>query len=1396
MIPFGSRVGIGAIAVGVAAASAAVPLAVLAALVAAGTTAAALLGLWSGRETNAGRAIAGVLAGAWLVVARLAVAPGDAGAPASLPAGAGPWSARVATMSAPLDGQQRLTVVLDEPPGAMLAVTAPRYPAVEPGDRVRLAGRPAPPPEGGYGEFLRRSGVAGTLRTGTLDLVAHARDAAGLLERIRRAAGDSLARALPEPAAGLAAGILVGLRDRVDRDLAAAFTATGLSHVVAISGWNIALVAGLVGALLAGRARRTRSGAVLVAIVAYTVLAGASASVVRAAAMTGVALLARETGRPGTAAAALGWAVAGLLVASPASAADVGLQLSAAATAGLIAWSAPITAVLDRRIGWAPGWIREGLGVSLAAQAATLPLVLVAFGRLAPLSPLTNLAVVPLVPLAMATGTLALAGGALAALGGPALVAPILGIPGALVLGLLIGIVRFADALPLASVTLPPPVAGGAAALVVAGILVLAARRRVRLARAALRALLTAPHARAAPTGGGRKPGGRQPGGQTPGGRPPGGRRPGAARSTRILRVAGLLGALAVAVLVVAGASRPDGRAHVVVLDVGQGDAILVTGPTGGRMLVDGGPDPDRLLVALDARVPPWDRRIDLVVLTHPHEDHVAGLPLVLERYRVGRVVEPGMPGRSPGYEALTAILAARRTPSGRLAAGDRFALDGIGLDVLWPDADRVPAGASDDGSEVNDASIVLLGSFEGRRFLLAGDAEADVEAELVARGLPAVDLLKTGHHGSRTSTTEELVTATRPRLAAISVGARNDYGHPSPEVLARLAEAGATVLRTDQVGTIDVALGAAGIEVRTEHPAPLPGTGASPAGRRPDTRGERGRPAGLPYDRPDARPIAYGRRRPPPLARAAAVASAPRTRRRGDRRMARGALRGARRGRRPGARGGGRAPPRRRQGDPAIGPGPRPAPRRRLRRVAGRAGPRRAGAGGRGPSRNAPARGRRRCLAAVRAGRGAAGGLRGQARRRAAGVAGGALRRLAAALSRRLVGRRRRPGACPGRGPRGDRLHARGRRSRRGSPAALDRSRPSRRRPPGHGARSVSSAALGYFWGDDEYGLEAAAVALGRRAAGPGGEPPVAWRTTGGGTRAAEIAERVATATLFGGGTLVIVEDPGPLVRARAERDALLAAIGSLAPGNALAFLEPVDGTARRAKALDDLAAAVADAGGEVRQVVAPREAGMARWIEARATEHGMRLERGAAEALARKVGAFVREGDVDRRRQGRLAVAELEKLAVYRLDAPVRPEDVDALVADAVPGSTWAFLDAVGARRGREAADLLERLLETTPEPVLVAVLHRRVRELLLVADYRERGETVQATARALKLKEYPARKLWEQGHAWRRDELVGALEGLLELDAALKGDRASDARRRRLAFALWLAERVAGT
>lgn len=335
----------------------------------------------------------------------------------------------------------------------------------------------------------------------------------------------------------------------------------------------------------------------------------------------------------------------------------------------------------------------------------------------------------------------------------------------------------------------------------------------------------------------------------------------------------------------------------------------------------------------------------------------------------------------------------------------------------------------------------------------------------------------------------------------------------------------------------------------------------------------------------------------------------------------------------------------------------------------------------------------------------------------------------------------------------------------------------------------------LGYFWGDDGYGLEAAAAALGRDAAA-GGPPLTPWHVSGTTTRVAEITERVATATLFGGGTLVVVDDPSPLLRARADRDALVATLGAVAPGNALVFLEPTDGSPRprRPRSLEELEAAVKAIGGDTRRFIAPKEGAMARWIGERAAERRIAIEPAAADLLARRVGGFVREGDVNRRRQGQLAVAELEKLALYRLDAPIRREDVEALVADAIPGSTWALLDAVGSRRTREAADLLDRVLDASPEPVVLTVLHRRVRDLIAVLDAQLRGESVQEAAREMKMKEYPARKLWEQAHGWRPDELDAALDGLLDLDATLKGETAADARRRRLAFLLWIAEHVA--
>jgi competence protein ComEC len=225
-------------------------------------------------------------------------------------------------------------------------------------------------------------------------------------------------------------------------------------------------------------------------------------------------------------------------------------------------------------------------------------------------------------------------------------------------------------------------------------------------------------------------------------------------------------------------------------------------------MLIDGGPDPGRLLVELDRRLPPWDRRIDALVLTHPHEDHVAGLPVLLERYRVGRVYETGMRGPGPGYGAFARDLAGPSAPpDGTLRTGARIMLDDITFHVLWPDPDRVPREPPDGGRGINDVSIVLLGEVAGRRFLLTGDVEDDVDPLLAERGLPPVDILKVAHHGSATASTPAFLDEVRPRVAIVSAGAGNPYGHPARSTIERLRATGARVLRTDTDGSVAVTI-------------------------------------------------------------------------------------------------------------------------------------------------------------------------------------------------------------------------------------------------------------------------------------------------------------------------------------------------------------------------------------------------------------------------------------------------------------------------------------------------------------------------------------------------------------------------------------------------------------
>lgn len=242
------------------------------------------------------------------------------------------------------------------------------------------------------------------------------------------------------------------------------------------------------------------------------------------------------------------------------------------------------------------------------------------------------------------------------------------------------------------------------------------------------------------------------------------------------------------------------GRVFLHVFDVGQGDAILIEAPNGNQVLIDGGPDAS-VLAKLGAVLPFWDRSLDLVILTHPHADHLDGLVEVLKRYEVGAVLESGVSHSISEYEAWHELLEAKGVNVIIAKSGQTVRLShAASLDVLTPFESFVGKSPKN----IHDATVVLRLVYASTTALLMGDAERPLERQLIGAGTNLdVDVLKVGHHGSKTSTAEEFLRATTPRLAVISVGRKNRYGHPYQEVLDRLRAFGISVLRTDQDGDV-----------------------------------------------------------------------------------------------------------------------------------------------------------------------------------------------------------------------------------------------------------------------------------------------------------------------------------------------------------------------------------------------------------------------------------------------------------------------------------------------------------------------------------------------------------------------------------------------------------------
>lgn len=283
-----------------------------------------------------------------------------------------------------------------------------------------------------------------------------------------------------------------------------------------------------------------------------------------------------------------------------------------------------------------------------------------------------------------------------------------------------------------------------------------------------------------------------------------------------LLGLAGLL--LGVVLIWAAALQQPDRRLHLYVLDVGQGDALLLISPQGHTVLVDGGPDPARLAMHLGRRLPFWQRNLDLLVLTHPHEDHLAGLVDVLARYDVGQVIQTPYTTTSETAQAWDRALATRHIPVVPAVRGTTVEIEpDLALRVLAPERTLLRGTHSD----INNASAVLRLTYGQVSMLLAGDIETEAGARLLSMADAELPLqaavLKVPHHGSATGLSPALLAAIQPQVALISVGADNDYGHPAPDTLAELAAISVPVYRTDRQGTIDVSSDGTRLWVRTE---------------------------------------------------------------------------------------------------------------------------------------------------------------------------------------------------------------------------------------------------------------------------------------------------------------------------------------------------------------------------------------------------------------------------------------------------------------------------------------------------------------------------------------------------------------------------------------------------
>ena len=679
-----------------------------------------------------------------------------------------------------------------------------RYPEYHYGDVLKVIGKMETPQQFDdfdYKSYLANLGIYSVISYPTIKTLDTDRGSKPIswIYSLRNQLSQSLSLALPEPQASLAQGILLGLRGNIPYPLRDAFSRTGTAHLLAISGLHLSIIIGILlsaGIWLFGRRYYIYIWLALLAIWLYVLLTGMRPPIIRGAVMGSMFLIAEGLGRQRSAITALAFAAAIMVGVEPQILWRTSFQLSFLAISGLIilfphfqSWGRRGVIAISNTEGMIASsynFVVDSLAVTLAAILATWPVIAYNFGIVSFTGPpATFFALLALPGIIIAT----------AIVSGVGLLAPflayILGWIAWLFLSYLILIVQVFDAIPLSFAEL-----GSIQiwqiwcyyALLAALIIIINYRKK-----------LASPFSQLI-----------------------------SSTCQSASKVSGLVSKLpkklitpplliATILIWIAILNMPDGKLHVSILDVGQGDAILIQTPNRQDILIDGGPSPQAISLELGEKLPFWDKTIDLVILTQPHADHVTGLVEVLKRYEVNQVIESEISYNSSIYQQWSKSVENEGTIYEIAHTGQEIDLgDGIRIEVLHPPSPLLQENSDD----IDNNGVVLRLSWDKISFLFTADIRQEAEWYLVAQRADLnCTILKVPHHGSLTSTSPEFLAVAAPEIAVISAGTDNRFGHPHPEVVDRLTKqlGDDMVYLTSEHGTIEFITDGERLWVKTE---------------------------------------------------------------------------------------------------------------------------------------------------------------------------------------------------------------------------------------------------------------------------------------------------------------------------------------------------------------------------------------------------------------------------------------------------------------------------------------------------------------------------------------------------------------------------------------------------